>query len=230
MGTTANIDGLHFANIGKARLLKTIDHIKQFYLAFYSVVCSIGNKLYLCNIRFLKSKIMHFSKLFNYCPSCGSSSFATNSEKSCRCQSCGFVYYINASAAVAVFIFNEKGQLLVCERGKEPAKGSWDLPGGFVDEDESAEQAVIREINEELGVDISACRYLFSFPNRYEYSGLTIPTLDLFFACTVYDITQIKADDDVAACHFVSLNEINTDMFGFESIRNGVIKFISSQM
>ncbi len=173
---------------------------------------------------------MHFSKRFNFCPACGSSGFVADSEKSCRCTSCNFVYFINASAAVAVFIFNEKGQLLVCERGKDPAKGSWDLPGGFVDDDETAEQAVVREIKEELGVEISHCTYLFSFPNRYEYSGLTIPTLDLFFKCTVIDTTQIQAADDVAACHFVSLNEINTDMFGFESIRNGVVKFISSQM
>jgi NAD+ diphosphatase len=169
---------------------------------------------------------MHFSKLFTHCPTCGSSSFITNSEKSCRCHACGFVYFINASAAVAVFIVNEQGELLVCKRGKAPAKGTWDLPGGFVDENENAEQAVSREINEELNLKISECKYLFSFPNRYEYSGLTIPTLDLFFECKVADLSGIQAADDVAECFFVPINDVNADLFGLESIKNGVTLFI----
>lgn len=45
----------------------------------------------------------------------------------------GFVYYFNPSSAVACFIKNAKGELLLVRRGKEPAKGTLDLPGGFVD-------------------------------------------------------------------------------------------------
>jgi len=74
---------------------------------------------------------MHFSSLFQYCPRCGSHSFIQNNEKSKRCESCGFVLYVNASAAVAAFIVNEKGEMLVCKRAKEPAKGALDLPGGL---------------------------------------------------------------------------------------------------
>lgn len=50
------------------------------------------------------------------------------------------------AAAVAGLIFNEKGQLLLTIRAKDPGKGLLDLPGGFVDMGENADQALRREI------------------------------------------------------------------------------------
>ena len=169
---------------------------------------------------------MHFSLLFTHCPACGSVRFIQNNEKSKRCESCGFVFYMNASAAVAAFIVNKAGDLLVCRRGKEPEKGTLDLPGGFVDDNESAEQAVIREIGEELQAKVTESRYLFSLPNRYKYSGLMIPTLDMFFACKLEDITNLKPSDDVADCFFVPLNELKPELFGLESIKKAVGMFL----
>ena len=169
---------------------------------------------------------MHFSLLFTHCPACGSVRFVQNNEKSKRCESCGFVFYMNASAAVAAFIVNKAGDLLVCRRGKEPEKGTLDLPGGFVDDNESAEQAVIREIGEELQAKVTESRYLFSLPNRYKYSGLMIPTLDMFFACKLEDITNLKPSDDVADCFFVPLNELKPELFGLESIKKAVGMFL----
>lgn len=169
---------------------------------------------------------MHFSLLFTHCPACGSAKFVQNNQKSKRCESCGFVFYMNASAAVAAFIVNKAGDLLVCRRGKEPEKGTLDLPGGFVDDNESAEQAVIREIEEELQAKVTESRYLFSLPNRYKYSGLMIPTLDMFFACKLEDITNLKPSDDVADCFFVPLNELKPELFGLESIKKAVGMFL----
>ena len=82
---------------------------------------------------------------------------------------CGFVYYFNPSSAVACFIKNAKGELLLVRRGKEPAKGTLDLPGGFVDMFESGEEAARREVREETGLHIQNCRYLFSLPNLYVF-------------------------------------------------------------
>jgi len=169
---------------------------------------------------------MHFSLLFTHCPACGSAKFVQNNQKSKRCESCGFVFYMNASAAVAAFIVNNAGDLLVCRRGKEPEKGTLDLPGGFVDDNESAEQAVIREIEEELQAKVTESRYVFSLPNRYKYSGLMIPTLDMFFACKLEDITNLKPSDDVADCFFVPLNELKPELFGLESIKKAVGMFL----
>lgn len=169
---------------------------------------------------------MHFSTLFTFCPVCGSNLFTQNNIKSKHCKACNFVFYVNASAAVAAFILNEAGELLVCIRSKEPAKGTWDLAGGFVDENESAEQAICREIKEELNADVNGVEYLFSFPNEYEYSGLTVPTLDMFFMCRLNDYTQLKPSDDVESCFFVPLNKLSSDNFGLKSIKAGVEKFL----
>src|SRR3712207_3059401 len=124
---------------------------------------------------------------FKVCPCCGSSDFVVNNEHSKHCKACGFTYYLNASGAYAAFIFNSRGQLLVLRRRHNPAQGTLDLPGGFAEPDETAECGIAREVQEETGLNITSQRYLFSLPNRYEYSGMTIPTLDLFFRCEVHD-------------------------------------------
>ena len=97
---------------------------------------------------------MHPLELFKYCPKCGSPHFEVNNEKSKRCADCGFVYYFNSSAATVAFILNDKNELLVCRRGKEPAKGTLDLSGGFIDMYETGEEGVAREVLEETGLQV----------------------------------------------------------------------------
>lgn len=168
---------------------------------------------------------MHFSTLFQFCPRCGSGFFIQNTPKSKLCKDCNFEMYVNASAAVALFILNSENQLLVCKRAKDPAKGTFDLPGGFVDENETIEQAILREAKEELNVRVQNSSYLFSIPNQYEYSGWTIPTIDLFFLCEVENFADLKADDDVAGFEFIAPEQLNPTDFGLSSIRKGVMMF-----
>jgi ADP-ribose pyrophosphatase YjhB (NUDIX family) len=170
---------------------------------------------------------MNFQTLFRYCPRCGSKQFLPNNEKSCRCADCGFVFYINPSAAVAAFIVNKKGELLVCTRAKEPAKNTLDLPGGFTDYNETAEEALAREVAEELGGTIASAKYLFSLPNNYLYSDLTVPTMDLFYLCTLENDENLHSADDVAEFQFLPLNAINTEKFGLNSVKKAVERFLN---
>lgn len=165
---------------------------------------------------------MHPFASFRYCPKCGSQNFPENDVKSRKCLSCGFVYYFNPAAAVVAFITNDKEEVLVCRRAGEPAAGTWDLPGGFADCDETAEEAVAREVKEETGLEVTEVRYLFSLPNIYPYSGFDVHTLDLFFECRVRPGGIPEARDDAAELFFVPFSVLSPGRFGLASIRTGV--------
>ena len=168
----------------------------------------------------------HPLEKFKYCPECGSNQFYINNEKSKRCKDCGFVYYFNPSSSTVAFILNARNELLVCRRAKEPAKGTLDLPGGFIDMNETGEEGVKREVFEETGMEVIATRYLFSLPNLYVYSGFTVHTLDMFFRCNVADDIHFKAMDDAADLQFIPLDNIRVEEFGLGSIKKGISLFL----
>lgn len=164
----------------------------------------------------------HPLQSFTYCPSCGDKQFIVLNEKAKKCIHCGFIYYFNASASVAAFIVNQNNELLVCRRAKEPALGTFDLPGGFVDMHETAEQGLEREIKEELNLSVDSMNYRFSLPNIYPYAGFNVHTLDMFFECKVTSFSKLKASDDVSEAFFISKNNINPLDFGLLSVRKGI--------
>lgn len=156
---------------------------------------------------------------FKYCPKCGSDRFVVNNFKSKRCNDCGFTYYFNSSAATVAIIINENNELLVATRAHEPAKGTYDLPGGFVDMYETGEEAVAREVKEETHLEVSEVQYLFSVPNIYNYSDFEVHTLDLVYQCQVDNIDSLKAEDDVAKLEFKKIEDLNPEDFGLMSIK-----------
>lgn len=166
---------------------------------------------------------------FLFCPACGSSNFVVNNAKSKTCRACGFTYYANPSAATAAFIIRD-GCLLVARRGKEPAKDTLDLPGGFCDMDETVEEGMRRELREETGLEARSISFLFSLPNLYRYSGMTIHTLDMFFRIEVDDEAVPKAADDAADLQWVPLSEVQPALFGLNSIRRAVTLFLNNSV
>lgn len=162
---------------------------------------------------------MHPLHQFKFCPKCGSSHFVENNFKSKRCETCGFVYYFNPSSSTIAIIINSNDELLVATRAHDPAKGTFDLPGGFVDMNETGEEAVIREVKEETGLHVSQAKYMFSIPNTYVYSGFEVHTLDLVYLCKVDDMQNIKAEDDVASLQFIKISELNPNLFGLRSVK-----------
>lgn len=165
--------------------------------------------------------------LFRFCPVCGSSDFQPHDARSKRCGACGFTYYLNASASTVAVIRDTAGRLLVVRRAKEPAKGTLDLPGGFVDPGETLHEGCIREVGEELGIEANVGRLLFSLPNRYVFSGFTVPTIDAFFKVTTPTPELARAGDDAAEVLWLFPHEIRPEDFGLNSIRKGITLLLS---
>ncbi len=167
-----------------------------------------------------------FLESFLHCPKCGGN-FIDNNVKSKRCEACGFVYYLNPSAAVVAIIRDPQGRILVSTRDRDPAKGTFDLPGGFVDSFESGEMSVCREVFEECNLEVTSLEHLFSLPNTYLYSNFEVHTLDLFYQCSVGSLEPIKASDDVAHLQFIAPQDIDISKFGLESIRKGLERYLA---
>ena len=164
---------------------------------------------------------------FRFCPFCGTSGFREEKEFCHICTSCGRSFYTNSAAAV-VAIITDNNKILVTVRKNAPAKGMLDLPGGFVTPGESVENALIREIKEELNLDIVSMEYFGSFPNRYLYDKLVYFTTDIVFICKANDISKLNAGDDVDSCRFVNISDIHEEEIGLFSIRE-VIKLYSGK-
>lgn len=168
-------------------------------------------------------------KKLPFCPECGNASLMFEKEKKFCCSLCNFSLYHNCASAVAVVI-RHKDEILLTKRNQNPGIGKWDLPGGFVDQNEEAEEACAREIKEELGISLNAhqLHYIKSVPNQYLYQEITYHTLDLFFE---YSIEQKKDAPEInpveiAEVKWIKIPELNLQELAFESQK----KFFSTYL
>ena len=156
---------------------------------------------------------------FSYCPICGSDKLAPRGENLLVCGACDFHYHHNPVVAVAAFLADDSGRLLLLRRATDPGKGKLGVPGGFVDIGETAETALRREIREEVNLEVSSLEYFGSYPNEYLYRGRTIPVLDLYFKVHVRSWNEAAAQDEVEGLVFLHPRDIDSATLAFRSLQ-----------
>lgn len=109
-----------------------------------------------------------FLQTHRYCGQCGNRMHLVHWELAMSCHKCGFRCYPRISPCVLVAIRREQQILLA--RSKRHKAGFFSILAGFVESGETLEQAAVREVKEEVGIDITNLRYVGSQPWPFPHS------------------------------------------------------------
>ena len=162
---------------------------------------------------------------FLHCPKCGQRA-ATPVRAPFHCVGCGFLFFFNPAIAAGAVLLAPDNSLLLVRRAKDPHRGKLTVPGGFVDVGESAEEALRREIREEVGLPVERLDYFCSLPNTYHYGGVTYQVLDFFFTGLV--TTQAVQTDpgEVSEVCWLARDAVRLEEIAFDSVREMLRRFL----
>lgn len=107
----------------------------------------------------------------NYCSNCGSKNLKNqipDGDNLARiiCQECGKIHYQNPRVIVGCLpVYDDK--IVICKRAIDPCRGMWNLPAGFMENGERAEDGALRELKEETGLEgqIIKLHCIYSIPH-----------------------------------------------------------------
>jgi ADP-ribose pyrophosphatase YjhB (NUDIX family) len=154
---------------------------------------------------------------YRFCPADGTGLQPKGGESSgVSCPTCGRSWYRSSAPAVGAAIVRG-GRALVTVRGIEPEKGKLDLPGGFVEIGEHPREALAREAQEELGVEVEVEeRPMLLAVHTYGEDGEYV--LAIGFRVRIVS-GEPKPADDVAEIRWVTKDEIEALDFAWEHDR-----------
>lgn len=161
----------------------------------------------------------------NFCRRCGTKLTHTSGE-AYVCEN-GHRLYTNAAPTAGIFFVTDDNQVLLTIRGIEPKKGMLDTPGGFVDAGETVEQALARELVEELELtddQYETPQFLCTATNNYSYDGEDRAVLSMLYWSKLKPSANPVARDDVAGIKTMHLADINIDDIGGDDIKTGMKK------
>ena len=113
--------------------------------------------------------------------------------------------------AVVFSLSGDKPQVLLINRGQEPFKGKWAVPGGFVDMDEELEVAAARELAEETGLTGIQLEQMHTFGKcGRDPRGRQITIV--FIGITTRGFNKIRAGDDAAKAQWFDIEKLLIDL------------------
>jgi ADP-ribose pyrophosphatase YjhB (NUDIX family) len=151
---------------------------------------------------------------WKHCPKCGSPEISVAQGKA-ECPGCGFDAYASSNPTASAVCLGDDGRIMLARRGIDPAKGKWDFPGGFLEENEHPLDCLRRELEEEAGVEVEPLDFLGVWLDAY---GPSTTTLNLYWTARIVEGKPEPADD-VAAFEWFDPAEIGDDMLAFPHTR-----------
>ncbi len=156
-----------------------------------------------------------------YCSICGAELRIKRVEDRKRvvCPRCNWIKYENPLPSSAAFVRNKKGEILLVKRGVEPGKGKWALPSGFIEIEETPEQACLRELEEETGLRGKILRLI----GVYAQKSLMYKNV-LIIGYEVEAKGNLSPGSDSLSAEFFSLTQLPEIAFSSHSrmIKDGV--------
>ena len=113
-------------------------------------------------------QIVDWDRTHRYCSRCGAPLKAKNTERAKECLTCGLLYFPRLAPAIIVLVERENQLLLARSRHFMP--GLYSVIAGFVEPGETLEEAVIREVREEVGIAVKNIHYFGSQPWPFPHS------------------------------------------------------------
>jgi 8-oxo-dGTP diphosphatase len=151
---------------------------------------------------------------FSYCPICASHISTMNLEGTERpyCMNCGFIRFRNPSPSTGTIAVKD-GKIVMIQRGRPPSKGKWAFPSGFIEMDETPEEAALREMEEESGMTGEILDLIGVYYEKSELWG------DLLVIMYLVNVTggEMMAGDDAVDARLFTKDEI--PLFKFQSFR-----------
>ena len=160
----------------------------------------------------------------NFCRRCGS--ILTSSDNHVYSCNNNHTLFANSSPCVGIFLLDQADNVYLSVRGIEPRKGMLDTFGGFVDNEETLEQAIQRELLEELNLnpdEYTTPIYLTSGTGHYPYKGETITILSSMYWARLKTTKTLHPADDVADIFISPIDNIDPSLLHDDDIRAGLL-------
>jgi len=141
-----------------------------------------------------------------YCSNCGKkNTFGfIDGKNRYHCIHCETIHYQNPKPT-ATIICTKGNSILLAKRAFEPAKGEWGLPGGFMELNETLEEAAKRELKEETNLDGEVTRILSTCSH---YGTIFGDILLIGVEMEIDNYSMMKAGDDAEELEFFDLNNL----------------------
>lgn len=148
-----------------------------------------------------------------------------------QCTKCKTSEFNNPKACTAVIILNKNDDILIAHRARNPGKDKLDVPGGYVNTGESAEEAAIRELEEETGlkVDQNRLKILKTCMNDYLFQDKYTVNLDVLFRLNIANGVELLPGDDVAKLEWIKPTNIDFSNFWSDHLANSIQSYLKSQ-